>query len=229
MPYEGSAIFAQSTLGPGWRPRWPLAPSIALHVVMLVLLLRGRTPVFVAPASVLGGVHGTSVTHLYWAAGLSGPPASASNAASPKTHLAWKKTQRVEEVSKKEEQAQPSAAQSQSASAAPSPTAGSPYGSLSDGASAGEEVRPALPAVTTEPRVSPEDLHGVVEGNVVVEITIDESGRIVNKAVMQSMGPALDGKVLAALENWHFHPATRDGVPIPSKQDVVYHFKPRSG
>ena len=44
-----------------------------------------------------------------------------------------------------------------------------------------------------------------------------------------SLGPALDGKVLAALENWHFHPATRDGVPIPSKQDVVYHFKPRSG
>jgi len=45
--------------------------------------------------------------------------------------------------------------------------------------------------------------------------------------VVQSLGPAIDGKVLAALENWHFHPATRDGVPIASKQDVVYHFKPR--
>jgi len=42
------------------------------------------------------------------------------------------------------------------------------------------------------------------------------------------MGPAIDGKVLAALESWRFHPATRDGVPIPSKQDVVYHFKPRA-
>ncbi len=55
-------------------------------------------------------------------------------------------------------------------------------------------MRPALPAVTTEPRVGPEDLQGVVEGNVVVEITIDESGRIVNKAVVQSMGPALGRK-----------------------------------
>jgi hypothetical protein len=44
---------------------------------------------------------------------------------------------------------------------------------------------------------------------------------------VQSLGPAIDEKVLAALENWHFHPATRDGVPTPSKQDVVYHFKPR--
>jgi len=61
----------------------------------------------------------------------------------------------------------------------------------------------------------------------VIEITIDESGNIVNRVVVQSLGPAIDGKVLAALENWHFRPATRDGVPIPSKQDVVYHFKPR--
>jgi hypothetical protein len=26
------------------------------------------------------------------------------------------------------------------------------------------------------------------------------------------------------LENWRFRPATRDGVAIPSKQDVYFHF-----
>jgi TonB family protein len=111
---------------------------------------------------------------------------------------------------------------------APAPSAGSPYGSLSEGPSAGEEIRPALPAVTSEPHVDPDDLRGVAEGNVVVEVVIDESGAIVRKSVVQSMGPAIDAKVLAALENWRFRPATRDGVPIPSKQDVVYHFKPRA-
>jgi hypothetical protein len=40
------------------------------------------------------------------------------------------------------------------------------------------------------------------------------------------MSAAIDQKVLLALESWHFHPATRDGIPIPSKQDVHYHFKP---
>jgi protein TonB len=111
--------------------------------------------------------------------------------------------------------------------ASPAPSAGSPYGSLAEGADAGHEIRPALPSVTFEPLVSPDDLRGGVEGNVVIEITIDEAGNIVSKTVVQSLGSAIDGKVLAALENWHFRPATRDGVPIPSRQDVVYHFKPR--
>ena len=65
------------------------------------------------------------------------------------------------------------------------------------------------------------------EGNVVVEITIDERGEITRKMVLQSMGPKLDEKVLAALENWRFHPATRNGVAIASKQDAIFHFHAR--
>ena len=44
------------------------------------------------------------------------------------------------------------------------------------------------------------------------------------KIVLQSLGPAVDERVLAALEKWHFTPASKNGVPIPSKQDVYYHF-----
>jgi TonB family protein len=220
MP-EPSDIFAQSAVGETWKPRRPLPVAIAIHVIFLMLLLRGRTPIFVAPTATLGGVHGTAVTHLYWAKGTSELTASEKDA--PKHQLVWRKPQRTEAKNSPVEEA----SQTETASAAPAPTAGSPYGSLSDGASGGEEIRPALPAVTSEPRVNPEDLTGISEGNVVVEITIDESGAIVSKAVMRSMGPAIDAKVLAALESWRFHPATRDGVPIPSKQDVVYHFKPR--
>jgi TonB family protein len=58
----------------------------------------------------------------------------------------------------------------------------------------------------------------------VVEITIDETGNIVQKVVLHSLGPAVDGRLLAALEKWHFAPASKNGVPIPSKQDVYYHF-----
>ena len=46
--------------------------------------------------------------------------------------------------------------------------------------------------------------------------------------MIQSLAPAVDSKVLAALENWRFRPATRNGAPIASKQDVYYHF-PRLG
>ena len=216
-------MFVESRIGPEAPSRWTVPISIMVHVLLFIVLLRGRTPIFVAPSSVLGGVHGTSVTHLYWARGSSSLSASnAKDSGAEKSRIVWKKR---EKIAKPEADLQ----RPEIASAAPSSTAGSHYGSLSEGPSAGEEIRPALPALTAEPLVSAEDLRGIVEGNVVVEITIDESGRIVNKAVIQSMGAALDGKVLAALENWQFHPATRDGVPIPSKQDVVYHFKPRSG
>jgi len=221
MP-DPSDIFEQSVVGETWRFRRPLPASIALHVIFLILLLRGRTPTFVAPTAALGGVHGASVTHLYWATGTSTLAAAAKDAA-PQRHLVWQKAQHP----RSEQPETNDNARTETASA-PSPTAGSPYGSLSDGGTAGEEIRPALPAVTSEPRVNPEDLLGIAEGNVVIEITIDESGAIVSKAVMKSMGPAIDAKVLAALESWRFHPATRDGVPIPSKQDVVYHFKPRA-
>jgi TonB family protein len=223
MAEERAPIFAQETLAPLRPPRRALPFSVLAHIVLLGLLLRGRTPVFVAPSSTLGGVHGASVTHLYWATGSSNLPNASLKEENPHAKLEWNKERKA---TKKAEPDPLSSSSTQAASAAPSPTAGSPYGSLSEGPSSGEEIRPALPAVTSEPHVSFEDLQGIAEGNVVVEITIDESGRIVNKAVVQSMGPAIDGKVLAALENWHFHPATRDGVPIPSKQDVVYHFKP---
>jgi hypothetical protein len=49
----------------------------------------------------------------------------------------------------------------------------------------------------------------------------------VNKTVLQSLGPKLDEKVLVAPDNWHFHPATRNGTPIPSKQDAIFHFRAR--
>jgi len=213
------AIFESTAIGATWCARRTLPVSIAIHVFLFILILRGRTPIFVAPSQVLGGVHGTNVTHLYWASGTAA--ARDSKESTAKKKVVWHKQQPFKTADKSED------ADRTETAATPSPTAGSPYGSLSDGTSSGEEIRPALPAVTVEPRVNAEDLVGIAEGNVVIEITIDESGAIVSKAVVHSMGPAIDAKVLAALENWRFRPATRDGVPIPSKQDVVYHFKPR--
>jgi TonB family protein len=104
-------------------------------------------------------------------------------------------------------------------------TAGSPHGTVLEGPFSGDEVRPALPIVSSDPLVDASELpEGLKEGDVVVEITIDAQGNIVQKTVISSLGPAIDSKVLAALENWHFLPATHWGAPIPSKQDVHYHF-----
>lgn len=104
--------------------------------------------------------------------------------------------------------------------------AGLPYGSMPGGPVYGDEIRPALPITTADPVVYPWELPDS-EGNVVVEITIDERGEIVRKTVLHSMGPKLDEKFLAALENWHFQPATHNGVAIASKQDAIFHYRAR--
>jgi len=76
--------------------------------------------------------------------------------------------------------------------------------------------------VSVDPVIEPDLLAGR-SGDIVVEITIDSAGNITDMKVLESLGP-LDQQVLAALAKWHFLPATRDGTPIPSKQDVHYHF-----
>jgi periplasmic protein TonB len=226
------AIFEHSAVGDTWRTRHPLPVSIALHLILFAILLRGRAPIFAAPSSTLGGAYGMTVTHIYWAAGRSDLAASKSANSDSKdpsrSRVVYHKSERALRASNLEPSTGEGEGAQKTAASPPAPSAGSPYGSLSEGASAGEEIRPALPTTTFEPHVDPDDLRGVAEGNVVVEVVIDESGTIVSKSVVQSMGPAIDAKVLAALENWRFRPATRDGVPIPSKQDVVYHFKPRA-
>jgi TonB family protein len=104
--------------------------------------------------------------------------------------------------------------------------AGPVYGTLSNGSLYGDEVRPALPIATSDPVVYPWQLP-TSPGNEVIEITIDERGAIISKTVLQSLGPDIDTKCLAALENWRFAPATRNGAPIPSKQDTIFPFKAR--
>jgi protein TonB len=63
-----------------------------------------------------------------------------------------------------------------------------------------------------------------LNGDVIVEITIDEHGNITETKILQALGFGLEEKVLAALRNWRFHPATLDGVAIASRQDVHFHF-----
>jgi hypothetical protein len=47
---------------------------------------------------------------------------------------------------------------------------------------------------------------------------------VVESKLLKTIGYGIDQKVLATLQNWHFTPATQDGVAIPSQQDVYFHF-----
>jgi len=232
-------MFEQLNPATARRQRSLRAVSVALHVVILARMLHTPEPRLLTPNSVALGQNGTSVTRLYWSS--KNPDASAHSSSDLATErykhqrlgqkLTWKAPSQLSKltapqtpVARAEEQDK-SKAQTLSA-LGHGAQAGLPYGTLRQGQLYGDEIRPALPVATSDPVVYPWQLP-TSPGNEVIEITIDERGEIVSKTVLQSLGPEIDSKCLAALENWHFHPATRNGSPIPSKQDAIFPFRAR--
>src|ERR1700690_4243533 len=199
------------------RQATSLSVSLALHFLFLGWILHSPAPIFVAPSSVVRGQSGSSLTRIYFGG------ATGVSQENPKPSLTWQRPPKAARAHSLDPPLAKLDMGNETASNRPSgPAAGSLYGSLSYGTLTGPEIRPALPVVSPDP-VFGSDAAGI-EGDVIVEITIDETGAIVQKVVMHSLGPVVDERVLAALEKWHFAPASKNGVPIPSKQDVYYHF-----
>jgi TonB family protein len=194
-----------------------LGVSLALHFSFLGWILHSPAPIFVAPSSVVRGQSGGSLTRIYFGGD------TGVTQEQPKPRLTWQKPPKTAKAHRMEPPPAKLEMGNEIASNQPGgPAAGSLYGSLSYGTLTGPEIRPALPVVSPDPVFGSDA--AVVEGDVVIEVTIDEQGTIVQKVVLHSLGPAIDNRVLAALEKWHFTPASKNGVPIPSKQDVYYHF-----
>jgi TonB family protein len=103
------------------------------------------------------------------------------------------------------------------------PRTGTPTGSLYQGPGTGREARPALPLIFPDPAVYSWQLGGL-QGDVIVEVTIDEQGNVTETRVLQSLKQEIDEKVVATLKSWRFRPATVDGTAISSRQDVHFHF-----
>lgn len=205
--------------------------SFALHVAVLLIAVWPAKPMFVKPEGVRAGEGGTTLTPLYLARrGFEGtdriPVQRRSKDAAKQHTTAQLRAPRL----KQGEQEQLLAKNDQegtlrsSSEAQDAKSAGSIYGSLSEGNVTGQEVRPALPIVGPQPAVSPSDLPPGFAGDVIAEITIDQQGNVVRTSLVHGIGFGVDEKVLAVLQNWHFRPATRDGSPIPSQQDVYFHF-----
>jgi protein TonB len=101
---------------------------------------------------------------------------------------------------------------------------GSTLGMAADGASTGDEVKPALPVAFPDPQIARYELPSGLQGDVIVEITIDVRGDVIETRLLQGVGHGIDEKVIAAAREWHFRPATRNGIAVPSKQDYRFHF-----
>lgn len=233
-------MFAQVNSGDARPQLWLRIGSVALHGILLAWLLHAPEPQLLTPVSVALGQNGKSVTRLYWPSKTPDDSSRSSSDAATERYrhqrlshekLTWKApSQQAKLTTPQNPLARTNAeddAKTQTLSAlGHGAQAGLPYGTLSNGPFAGNEIRPALPVTTSDPVAYPWELPDA-EGNVVVEIVIDTRGDIVDKKILHSLGNKLDEKVLLALNNWHFQPATRNGSPIASKQDAIFHFRAR--
>ena len=214
--------------------------SVAAHGLLLAWLLHAPEPQLLTPVSIALGRNGNAVARIYFPSKHPDDSTSSSPDRSSQVYrhqrmghekLVLRLNTQLAKLNSPPLQLSPAGAEDQSKTATVSnlghgTPAGLPYGTLMRGPGFGDEIRPALPVATSDPVVYPWQLPDF-EGNVVVEITIDTRGEITKKTVLQSMGPNIDERVLIALDNWHFHPATKNGAPIPSKQDAVFHFRAR--
>ncbi len=181
-----------------------LTLSIALHCLVLYLLVHPPKPMFVTPSSVMHGNYGSSMGLVSTPkAGIEYRPSEPRPLVKP-----VRKTRRLVESTK----------------VAATPRAGTPFGTLLQGPVTGHDVRPALPLVFPDPVVSRSELPVGAEGTAIVEITIDEKGNVVEMKILKPSGLGVEDRVLAALRQWRFRPATMDGVAIASQQDVYFHF-----
>lgn len=233
-------MFAQLNPATARRQRWLRGGSLGLHALILAWLLHSPEPKLLTAVSVASGQNGKSVTRLYWSSkspdnSTHSSPDSATErfrhqrlahekltfkAPAQQAKLTTPQNPLARTPAEDESKTQTLSALGHGAQAGPT------YGTLSRGSFFGDEVRPALPIKTSDPIVYPWQLPDSA-GNEVIEITIDERGEIVRKTVLQSLGADIDTKCLAALENWHFQPATKNGAPIPSKQDAIFPFHAR--
>src|SRR5205823_1060102 len=74
------------------------------------------------------------------------------------------------------------------AAASPAARAGSPIGSAMFGSLSGPDIRPALPVVGPRPFIAETELPQGVQGDVVVEVTINERGAIIAMKFVKKLG-----------------------------------------
>ena len=189
--------------------RW-LAASVALHFSVLGVLLFTRSPQL-APVALPGDNTGHLLSLTY----------SPGRSAPAPTLQAKQRTADL-----------PAHVRAVSAPVpAPMPPSAPAVASTSADAATGTDALgdgdTTLALVVAHPSPHPDltQLPSGTRGDVVVDVVIDSNGRIAKFTMTRGLGHGVDETVLAAIQQWTFQPATRNGVPVASEQELLFHYE----
>ncbi|MES2392838.1 MAG: energy transducer TonB [Acidobacteriota bacterium] len=84
-----------------------------------------------------------------------------------------------------------------------------------------------IATVLSHPHPTPDlaSLPAGTRGDVIVDVVIDATGHIASFSLSRGLGHPVDDTVLATIQQWTFQPATRNGVPVTSEQELVFFYE----
>ena len=191
--------------------------SISLHLLLAGLILWLHAPVYLQPQSLIRGKDGQRSAITLVSAGISAPPLKTKPDQSRNVLRMHKPRKKAKPTPKADPRA---SAEQTVANALP----GSTKSSTLLGLTGYHDVRVAYLTYAPDPPIDRQRLPEWVRGDVIVEVTIDEKGNVVETKLLQSVGFGLDDLVIETLRRWRYEPAKIDGVPVSSKRDVHFHF-----
>ena len=90
------------------------------------------------------------------------------------------------------------------------------------------DITIALQKYFPYPRPSLSTLPHGAAGDVILTAVIDEHGKITGLTLLQGLGPAIDNEVIQTVNQWTYTPATKNGVPVASVQELHFHYERNS-
>lgn len=188
--------------------------SVTVHLLVLTALIHHSKP-WIAPIRLPGTEHGSNLILAY----LPGRAPASSPTATPK--------------------AAPQLAESKSPLPIPpkaktnptaSPNANSPVSAQPDSATGADalgsgNIDIALASFFPTPKPDLSTLPHGTKGDVILDIVIDATGKISDLKITSGLGHGIDEAVIATVQQWTFHPATRNGEPVASEQELHFHYE----
>jgi|GEM_PF-3560284 len=84
------------------------------------------------------------------------------------------------------------------------------YSAVDEGVAPPVPIEQRMPAMTTEMQ----QVAKAMKTRGMMDIVIDESGRVVDATIRQSLNPTIDAMIIRSARTWKYRPASKDGTPV---------------
>jgi protein TonB len=87
-----------------------------------------------------------------------------------------------------------------------------------------QSADPAFPVFSPRPPVTDRALLPALSQQVIVDVKVSAAGEVLEATLVRGIGNALDQIVLTTVKTWRFQPATVNGSPVPTEDELIFPF-----